>query len=313
MSKKRTNGDLSMLSHVPIQPSWLMYLEAFQSSEAKLVRASINMLCSAFYSEPCGTLPNTPEAIATAAHLSLEDAIFHFSTLTAGWKVDNKRKMITFEPMFTMARRFDSDFGDALQNLQDRAVAAISSPDLAAHELLEMQGNALADSLAGATADKAASMSDTRLLKPLPENAQITESMKGYLIDKGFDEDVFADIWEMFYSYHRSRRTTSASWENQFKTWTINQLRYGNLTPQSKDLPKVYATAQNSSSVNVTLTRSQNRPSLTRSDKLPFHRTTNFKTIQSDQLVSNTQNQLDHIRQIQAKKNRMPQDITKDC
>lgn len=291
MSSPRKNLDLTMLNHVPLQPQWLMHLPAFQSRDPALVRAAIHLLCSAFYSERCGTIPSTPESIATAAHLSVEQAISNFDVLTAGWKV-NKRSSgntMTFEPMADMAKRFDADFGDALQSLQDRAVAALSSPDLASTELMEVQSSAV---LAGATKEKIeGAIQDTRLLKTLPENAQLTPDMKKYILEKGFGESYFSDIWALFYNYHRSKRTTSASWESEFKIWLLNQLRFGSLTPQEKDVPKIYNTARSQHTPRPPMTPVSSRGK-------PNSSPVNFKSRQTQELEDNAMKNLNLARRV---------------
>ena len=241
MSEVRNSGDMSMFSHVPMRPQWFLQLAAFQSPNGEIVRGAIYMLTNAFYSESCGTIPCTVESVALASQLPVDVVSQYFSELTTGWTINKKRKTMTFEPMANLAKRLDSKFPDALQDMQERAIVAISSPDLISHELLDEQGDALADQLAGNTVEQALSrMEDTGVRRALPENSSMSARMKRYLVEKGFPEETHDDVWEMFYSLHRSENRTSASWEGAFTVWVMNQIRYGKFIPANGSSPAIF-------------------------------------------------------------------------
>lgn len=241
MSQVRRQGDMSMFSHVPLQPQWLLRLAAFQSDNPDVVRGAIHMLMTAFHAEKCGTIPNTLEGIAFASHLPTGIVTQYMTELTTGWSIDRRRKTLTFEPMAELANRLDAKFPEALQDMQERAVLAISSPDLVTHELLEQQGEPLAEHLGGRTVEMAMErMEDTKVRRTLPENATLSKRMKAQLTDKGFTPDMHEGLWEMFYSFHKSRNTASASWEGEFNVWLMNQIRYQKVVPAKGAIPAAF-------------------------------------------------------------------------
>lgn len=286
MTSKRKAGDFSMFSHTPIQPQWLMRLAAYQSDDAHIVRGAIHMLMSAFHSEQCGTIPNTVEAIAFASHLSVEMVKRHLKELTTGWRVDNRRKILIFEPMAQLVKRLDEKFPEALQDMQERAIMAISSPDLISHELLEHQGQALADQLGERTVALANErIRDTKICRALPDDAQMTVRMCDYLIEKGFTEDMHEDMWEMFYSFHKSRNNTSASWEGEFNVWVMNQIRYGKIVPTEGKIPSAFKATEVATQL----------PAKVRQAQTPYQ--SNNKITRGEELENNALHNLTAARQ----------------
>ena len=243
---RKAAADLSMMTHVPLQPIWLARLPAFQSGDARIVRGCLNMLMAAFHGQPAGSLPNTPEALATTAQLPLDVAVENFKLLTAGWKMG--KTSIVFEPMLEMAQRLHSDYSDALQRLQDGVVVAINAPDLFNSELLLQQGSSLAMQV-GAKTQRIAedAMADTNVKRRLPEGATYSGKMAKHMADKGFANETHQEIWNLFADYHRSRQTASASWESEFRNWLANQIRYGKLVPTSGEVPEVFRPAMTAS------------------------------------------------------------------
>jgi|GEM_PF-3754054 len=233
--------DLSMMSHIAIQPLWFAQLPAFQSTDGRLVRGCINMLMSAFRAMPAGVLPATPEGVATAAQLDVELVQANFTILIKGWK--RMKDRIAFEPIVEMSRRLTQEYGEALQRLQDGALVAIQAPDLFNSELLPEQGRKLAEQLGGETARIADALSDTRVKRHLPEGAALTPDMREYLSARGFEQCLHDDVWELFYNFQRSQQKSSASWKSEFKTWILNQIRYGKLVPSTGEVPAVFQDA----------------------------------------------------------------------
>jgi len=233
--------DLSMMTYIPLQPSWLMHLPAFQSPDASLVRACLNMLTAAFHGQPAGSLPDTVEAIATAAHLPLDAAIRHQSLLTQGWK--KYRQRLIFVPMQEMAARLSQDYTQALARLQEATVLAIQAPDLFNSELLPEQGARLAQKVGAGTKACIEKLADTKIKRRLPEGAQITASLSSFLSRQGFSQALHEEIWQLFYDFQRSQQKTSASWESEFRNWTKNQIRFGKLKPCSGDVPAIFQKA----------------------------------------------------------------------
>lgn len=245
MTTRKPFADLSMMTHVPLQPIWLARLPAFQSSDARIVRGCLNMLMAAFHGQPAGTLPNTPEALATTAQITFELAFENYQLLTSGWRVG--KDSMSFEPMVQMAQRLSSDYSEALQRLQDGVVVAIAAPDLFNTELLPEQGSNLAAKIGGATQLKAeTALADTKVKRRLPSDTFYTPMMAEHMIAKGFPANLHSEIWEMFADYHRSRQTTSASWESEFRNWLMNQIRFGKLVPAIGDVPDVFRPAMTS-------------------------------------------------------------------
>lgn len=289
MSRKK--GDLSMLSHMPFKPQWLQDLAAFQSSNPRIVRAGLNMLIAAFYNERCGEVDSSLEALATATHLSIEEVEENLPVLTRGWKKVRRGRAYCFEPLAELAKRFDDGFGQALQSLQDRAVAAICSPDLAAQELFDVQGEALANELSGETVRKAQAIPATKVPRRLPEGAQMSERMKKVATEKGFTKpQEHEQIWELFYHYYFSQGLTSHSWESEFVRWLNNQLRYGRLTPDA-DVPSIYPTGANSQK----RTKRDVPPPPAMSTRAGA---VNFKSIQSEELAYNTKEKMRQAREL---------------
>lgn len=221
-----------MMTHVPLQPHWLVYLPAFQSDDARIVRAGITMLMAAFHGQPAGTLPCAVEAIATVTHLSVDEVKANWSTLTAGWK--KLKDTLVFEPMAQMAMRLAVDYGDALRRLQDGVAVAIAAPDLFNTELLPTQGLALQEQVAGKTLAKAMDMlGQTRAKRVLPDDAQVTPEIRDIMIGAQFTGDMHQEIWQMFVDFHQSKGTRSANWTAEFRNWLKNKTFYGRLDPKS--------------------------------------------------------------------------------
>lgn len=232
MTARRKTVDLSMMTHVPVQPHWLAYLPAFQSGDARLVRASINMLMAAFHGQPAGTLPKTVEAIATVTHLTVDEVKEHFPTLVAGWKTT--QEAICFEPMAQMAARLATEYGDALRRLQDGVSVAIAAPDLFNTELLPDQGAALESKVTGKTLLKAQDLlGKTAAKRLLPDGAQITPDIRDILMGRHFTADTHDEIWQLFVDYHQSKGTRSANWTAEFRNWLSNKTFYGRLSPDN--------------------------------------------------------------------------------
>lgn len=294
MSKSRKLGDMSMFSHIPIHPQWFMRLAAFQSENPHIVRGAIHMLTNAFHNEQCGTIPNTVEAIAFASHLPTEIVKQHLTELTTGWSFDRRRKNLIFEPMADMAKRLDTKFPEALQDMQERAIIAISSPDLVTHELLENQGAPLAEQLGGRTVELAEErMQDTKVRRVLPEGARMSPNMKAHLIGRGFTEDMHEDMWNMFYSHHKSNNTASASWESEFVTWVFNQIRYGKIIPAEGEIsPAFKATEAGRRELPSKIRQVKGQEQQRRGFILPPNR----KVEQGEQLQNNAAQNLENAR-----------------
>jgi len=236
MTTRKSGSDLSMLMYVPLQPTWLIRLPAFQAGDSRIVRACINLLCAAFHSVPAGQLPKSIEALATAAQLPLDVTRDNYAILTAGWK--ETKEALAFEPMVALAERLDAGYSDALRQLQDSTVVAISAPDLFNSELLPAQGLELAALVGPATRDKATGpLADTKVKRRLPENAPLTPELVQILQDRGFAANSHAEIWQNFVDRQRSQQTTSASWVSEFRRWLTNQIRYNHLVPEAPTLP----------------------------------------------------------------------------
>lgn len=230
--KAGRGADLSMMTHVPIQSAWFTRLPAFQSSDPRIVRGCINMLMSAFHSVPCGSLPNTLEGIASAAHLSTEEARENLDVLTKGWK--SNEEVIVFQPLYDMGQRMKTDYGDALTQLQDSAALAIAAPDLFNSELLPEQGAALQAKVSGSTQAKAKtaiSLGATRLQRLLPADACMTNDIRGIMLERGFGIESHDEIWESFKDWHTSRAIKSANWTSEFRHWLKNKVHYGRFNP----------------------------------------------------------------------------------
>lgn len=225
--------DLSMLGFVCFQPSWLLRLAAFQSSDPAIVRASINMLIHAFQNDPCGTLPNTQEAIASATGLSVDAVKSNLKTLTTGWKA--VKGVLHFEPMEKMAKGFVQDYGNALNRLQMGAVTAMAAPDLFNTELMLDQGDALLGTALGKTLDKAEdALKKTKALRFFPEGARPTRSILLAMSEKGLSEDDVNEMWKRFENYNISRNKQSADWGREFYHWFDMQVKFEYITLDSK-------------------------------------------------------------------------------
>lgn len=238
MSQKRTSTDLSMLSHVPLQPQWLVQLPAFASSDARMVRAAIHLLVSAFYQPQCGVMSDDIDALALASHLTREEVLANHKLLIAGWK--KGRGTLTFEPMVAMAQRLGREYCDALERLQDGVIVAIAAPDLFNSELLPVQGAALEAVVGGKTQQEARELIDeskvlgkTKVKRPLPDGIGLIAPVVHALNQAGFAPDTHDEIWQMFADYHRSRRELSVDWIAHFRHWLRNQTHYGRLSPQA--------------------------------------------------------------------------------
>jgi len=183
MSQKR-NANLSMMTYVPLQPAWLMSLPAFQSSDARLVRGCLNMLMAAFHGQPAGTLPETEEALATAAQLPVAVVRQHRALLVRGWQ--KTKHGLTFTPMADLAVRLSEEYSDALTRLQDATLIAMQAPDLFNSELLQDQGESLLKNVGSAMRAKAEALADTKIKRRLPQGAQLSSSLADFLAKQGF-------------------------------------------------------------------------------------------------------------------------------
>jgi len=246
-STKEKTTNLSMMIYVPLQPAWLTHLPSFQSTDARIVRGCLNMLMAAFHGQPAGTLPDTDEALATAAQLPLEVVRKYRALLTHGWKMD--KKGLVFTPMFDLAARLSNEYSDALNRLQDATLIAMQAPDLFNSELLPEQGEILAKNVGDAMRMKIDALKDTKVKRSLPEGAPLTPSLANFLQKQGFSIGLHEEIWQLFTDYHRSQRTTSASWSSEFRRWVMNQILYGKLVPCTGNLPAVF---KNSMSIGQT-------------------------------------------------------------
>jgi len=237
------NIDLSMMSFIPMQSAWLTQLPAFQSNDASLVRGCLKMLMAAFHGQPAGTIPDTVEALATATGMSVDAVRKHYATLTGGWKKSKTKEQLVFLPLYEMAARLHDEHKDALRRLQDATVLAIQAPDLFNSELLPQQGSALANNVGSAVSRQVEALADTKIRRTLPDGARLPPGLSEFLLNQGFSLPLHEEIWEYFSDFHRSRQTKSASWKGEFRSWVMNQIRYGKLKPCSGKKPSIFQQA----------------------------------------------------------------------
>lgn len=230
MTMSLKNTDLSMLSSMPLQPQWLDMLGAFGSSDPQIVRASIYMLQAAFRANPTGTLPNTVESVALASKIPQALALAHFKTLTTGYKV--VKDSLVFEPLYELGLRLNAQYGQALQDLQDRTVLAIAAPTLFEDSLLPAQGTTLAAMVGEQTNRRAAaSLKKGNVKRYLPEDAALTAELHAFISGQGFALNRHDDIWSRFVDYVQGEGVQAVRWSSKFRTWLRNQISWGHLVP----------------------------------------------------------------------------------
>lgn len=225
-------NDLSMIGALPLPSTWLQYIGAYQSDDARIVRASLSMLFAAFHGQPCGSLENSLPSIASAAQLPLDVAQEFLPLLKAGYR--ETRTRLIFDPMVEMATRFHERHSAQLQELHDRAVLQLSSPTLfdADGAISENELSAVG----GATRAKAKNNLDrqSKVVQSLPYGSEMTEAMKNHCERKGFDVSQYQDIWEKFSDYAHSSRRKYADWNAAFRTWMNNGIEWGKLYPMNQ-------------------------------------------------------------------------------
>lgn len=232
VTSRSLRKDLSMLTFVPVQPSWLVHLAAFQSEDPQLVRASINMLLSAFHGQPCGTIPASIESLATLAHLSKATVQDNFEVLTHGWT--RRGAILAFDPMVQFSQRVSAEHADALEHLQHATIIAMAAPDLFNSELLPTQGQALGAQV-GQSLKRVASLcalAPTKIPKLLPNDAGLSPELIEFLDKEGAHPNTHQEIWERFFDYHVARAVKSASWPAHFRHWFKNQKEFDRAVAQ---------------------------------------------------------------------------------
>jgi len=221
-----------MLTFVPLQPHWLAQLAAFQSEDPQLVRASINLLLAAFHGQPCGTIPDSVESIATLAHLTKTCVQDNLEVLVQGWT--RRGATFNFDPMVQFSQRVSAEHGDALERLQHATLVAMAAPDLFNSELLTEQGQALGTQVGPALQRAAATyaLAPTKIPKLLPNDAGLSAEMIQFLDKEGAHPDTHQAIWERFFDYHTSKGVKSASWPASFRHWFKNQKEFDRAVAQ---------------------------------------------------------------------------------
>ena len=218
--------DLSMLTFVPLQPSWLAFLPAYQSSDAQVVRASVNLLMAAFYGQPCATIPSTIEALATLSHTPKSVVAENLTLLKEGWKVSGST--MTFVPMQEFAKRLNADQADALERLQHATIVAMAAPDLFSSELLPAQGATLTQQVAAGLQKQTEPflLAPTKVPRLLPEGAGLSQELVSFLDRLAVSADMHQAIWDRFYDYHASKGMKSPNWPASFRNWYKNQQEF---------------------------------------------------------------------------------------
>lgn len=226
-------NDLSMIGALPLPSTWLQCIGAYQSDDARIVRASISMLFAAFHGRPCGTIENTLPSIAAAAQLPLDVAQSHLPLLKAGYRETKTR--LVFDPMAEMAARLHTEYSAQLQVLHDRVVLQLASPTLFDPDT-PVQESEL-NQIGGATRAKAQNHLDrqTKVAQPLPYDAQMTDAMRDHCDRRGFHLSQYDDIWQRFRDYAHSSRRTYVDWNAAFRTWMDKNISWGNLVPRGSN------------------------------------------------------------------------------
>lgn len=69
-----------------------------------------------------------------------------------------------------------------------------------------------------------------------PDDLELDDKARVFAEKKGFRGSQIEEMWERFDAYHRSGATESADWSASWRTWVLNQIRFGE-RPQAQVAP----------------------------------------------------------------------------
>lgn len=84
------------------------------------------------------------------------------------------------------------------------------------------------------------SMSKKRIKELFPDDMKLDDKARGFAEKKGFRGSQIEEMWERFDAYHRSGGTESADWSASWRTWVLNQIRFGERPQVQAPSPRPY-------------------------------------------------------------------------
>lgn len=115
------------LPHMPLKEQWLTENPCFLSGNARLVRACVAMLTSAWRNEPAASLSPSFASLAAVTGLTEQEIAENFELLTQGWELRDER--LFHIEMESLVERLLAKHGDVLIEIADRAVLATQNPE----------------------------------------------------------------------------------------------------------------------------------------------------------------------------------------
>jgi len=217
---KQSGPDLRAMSRVPMDPSWIASLPAFEMEEGGIVTAALKLLLAAWHQVPAGCVQHNPAALASLCGISEQKARQWRAILMAGWDV--RGEMMIFPPMEKIATRMHKHYRQHIEALEDGMGLSACAPDLFEGKLIpqEDQTSAMTSRLTGR--------------RKLPEGAGLTTELRNFLLKGGFAAAQHDDIWASFEDYVKSKDVRSNEWESAFRNWARQNTTWGHIVPQAR-------------------------------------------------------------------------------
>lgn len=191
---------------MPLDNAWLHGNAAFHSGDAKLVRAVLNMLQCAWFSDSPGSLPASRQELSDAIGLTEQELLQHYDVLTVGWELNGDGRL-TYEPLQRLALEVIEIHGKDLLRLRARSVAAVAAPDQ--FDLLPR------------TTTKA--LGKTKL----PAEFEPSPQTINKLIDEGFTTEKRREwIQEKFCNHYRATGDKLVDWQAAFLNFAKKERAY---------------------------------------------------------------------------------------
>lgn len=115
------------LPYMPLSEQWLFEHPAFVGGDARLVRACVRMLASAWRNAPAGSLAPSFASLSSVTGLTEAEISEHYETLTHGWELRDER--LFHVGLSDLCERLAARHGEALMAVAEEAVAASQDPD----------------------------------------------------------------------------------------------------------------------------------------------------------------------------------------
>lgn len=194
-----------VLPRLVLDPQWLLDHPAFNADEPYLVRAAFRLIHAAYVGDPPGSIDADVSHLAEAAGLTQEQVARHLDVLTHGFCLRDGR--FFHEPMAQLLNEIEGQFHDELQKL--RQAALVESLGLNAKKRRKNQGG----------------------LRLLPEDFALTQELRSWLAEQGFDAWQQDWLFNGFCDYARSKKPKFADWDAAFRNNVSMKVSKGDRIP----------------------------------------------------------------------------------